>query len=126
MGCTVRDAAVIRNTKGLTMAKTDPGIEGLKRLYEALRKRTCDRWISGKPREDGTAQVYSPNLGRMLRQIVPVAETEADAAELIAAMYNALPALVDAYEERETLREALTKQPILAFAPCDECPIAQK
>ena len=77
-------------------------------LRALLDEGTPGRWIAGAAREDGTAQVYCPNRGP-LRVIVPVAETEPHNAALIAALRNAAPALLDAADERDRLRDALDK-----------------
>lgn len=67
---------------------------------------TPARWIAGKTREDGTAEVYSPNTGPC-RVITQVAETTSKDAALIAEMRNALPALLDELELARAVGDAL-------------------
>lgn len=61
------------------------------------------RWNAGKERSDGTAQVYAPSYGP-LRRVVPIAETSAVCAALIAyhhpARVVALAAVVARLRER--------------------------
>lgn len=74
-------------------------------LRRLLSEASPERWVDGEEREDGTAMVYRPNNGP-LRVVVPVAETTASDARLIAALRNAAPALLDVVEAAEALLEA--------------------
>lgn len=78
-------------------------------LRGLLNSGTPGRWIAGAAREDGTAPVYCPNRGPA-RVIVPVAETKPSDANLIAALRNAAPALLDEVERLRAEVRVLTGQ----------------
>lgn len=72
----------------------------LERLEREATSQAPPPWIASSARQDGTACVYLPSDGPC-RRIVPVAETSAEQAALIAAARNALPALLARVRELE-------------------------
>ncbi len=65
------------------MPDTDP--KALRALCRDAAEQAPARWVAGAERDDGTAQVYSPNDGPM-RRVVPLAETSGPLARYIAAV----------------------------------------
>lgn len=81
-------------------------LDEIKALAEASKAATSGRWIAHK-RKDGSVQIYSPAMGPC-RAIVPVAETEEQHADYLAAVSpDAVLALI---AEVERLREEAAKR----------------
>lgn len=89
-------------------------IEAARKLAQEAFSKASPRAICGKPRKDGTAQVYSPGLGP-LRKVVPIAETTAEFGPYIAAAWTALPAALDriAALEAELMEERRLAKAVL-------------
>lgn len=69
-------------------------LETLNKLIELVEAEKHKHWISGVPRQDGVAEVYSPSDGP-LRVIVPLLETEGTRAEMLARVFTRLPEILD-------------------------------
>ena len=80
-------------------------LDELERLEREATSQAPPPWIASPARQDGTACVYLPSDGPC-RRIVPVAETSAEQAALIAAARNALPALLAEIRALRAVAEA--------------------
>jgi hypothetical protein len=88
------------------MTITAEELDALERLHGDAQGRGCERWVSS-PHDDELSQVYSPNTRRILRSILPIAETTVSDGKLIVEMYNALPALLSAARRGMEIESAL-------------------
>lgn len=87
-----------------------PDTKAIRALARDAAEHAPAKWIAGAERDDGTAQVYSPNDGPM-RRVTPLAETSGPLARYIAAVspkvvLTLLDRLDQAERERDAAREA--------------------
>jgi hypothetical protein len=91
-------------------------LDALKLLAEKAKEQSgSGRWNRSTPREDGTAQVYSPCRGPM-RAIVPVAETSDECGAYIAAVSpDVVLALIARIEHAESFERERWAKAAKAF-----------